>query len=53
MDINWTTVIAAAVTASIVGGTQFIAIRYLGRILDNIERRTKDRLEIKDEPRKE
>jgi hypothetical protein len=38
MDINWTTIIASAITAAIIGSTQFIATRYLGRILDRLEK---------------
>jgi len=47
ININWTTVIAAAVTAAIVGSMQFITIRYLGRILDNIERGYREKLKVK------
>lgn len=39
-SIDWTTVLASAVTASILGGTQFITTRYLGRILDRWEKST-------------
>lgn len=38
MGLNWTTIIASAVTAVIVGGSQFIFTRYLSRILDRIEK---------------
>lgn len=38
MDINWTTVITSAVVASIISGMQFLTTRYLGRILDRIEK---------------
>jgi len=38
LDINWTTVITSAVVAVIISGTQFITTRYLGRILDRIEK---------------
>ena len=40
MNINWTTVLASGVVASIVSGFQFITNRYLGRILDKIEKNT-------------
>lgn len=40
MDINWTTVIASAITACVVGSAQFITTRYLGRMLDKIEKNT-------------
>jgi hypothetical protein len=36
--IDWTTVVASAITASIIGSSQFIFIRYLARVLDRIER---------------
>lgn len=46
--INWTTILASAVTASIIGGSQFVFNRYLARILDRIEKEMtkndKDRL---------
>ena len=46
--INWTTILASAITASIIGGSQFVFNRYLARILDRIEkemtRSDKDRL---------
>jgi hypothetical protein len=38
LGINWTTVLASAFTASIVGGSQFIFNRYLARALDRIEK---------------
>lgn len=38
MDLNWTTIIASAVTATVVGASQFVANRYLARILDRIEK---------------
>jgi hypothetical protein len=37
-SINWTTIIASAVTAVIIGSAQFITTRYLGRILDRLEK---------------
>jgi 4-hydroxybenzoate polyprenyltransferase len=40
MDVNWTTVIASALTACIISGATFITNRYLGRILDKIEKNT-------------
>ncbi len=38
MMIDWTTVIASAITAIVVGGSQFVANRYLARMLDRIEK---------------
>ncbi len=38
MHIDWTTVIASAITAAIVSGTTFISNRYLSRILDRVEK---------------
>lgn len=38
MDIDWTTVIASAITAAIIGSAQFITTRYLSRILDRLEK---------------
>jgi hypothetical protein len=38
MGINWTTVIASGVVASIVGVFQVVANRYSNRILDHIEK---------------
>jgi hypothetical protein len=40
MNINWTTIIASAITAIVVGSTQFITTRYLARILDKLEKNT-------------
>lgn len=48
LHIDWTTVIASAVVASIVGGTQFVFNYYLGRILKSIDRTLK--IENKDKP---
>lgn len=39
MHIDWTTVIASAITAAIVSGTTFISNRYLSRILDRVEKK--------------
>jgi len=36
--IEWTTVISSGVVAVIIGGMQFISTRYLGRMLDKIEK---------------
>ena len=41
MNIDWTIVISAGITAAIIGSFQFITNRYLGRILDSIEKRSK------------
>jgi len=38
IEINYTTVIASAVTAVIVSGFTLVANRYLTRILDRIEK---------------
>lgn len=38
MDINWTTVITSAIVAIIISSTQFVTTRYLGRILDRLEK---------------
>lgn len=38
MTIEWTTVIASALTATIVSGFTLVANRYLSRMLDRIER---------------
>ena len=38
LAINWTTVIASALTAVIVSGFTLVANRYLTRILDRIEK---------------
>jgi len=38
VNIDWTTVIASAITAAIIGSTQFITTRYLSRILDRLEK---------------
>ncbi len=38
MIVDWTTVIASAVTASIVSGASFVSNRYLARMLDRIEK---------------
>jgi hypothetical protein len=39
MTIDWTTVICSAITASIITSFQFLTTRYLGGILDRMERR--------------
>jgi hypothetical protein len=38
VEIQWTTVIASAVTAVVIGSAQFITTRYLSRILDRLEK---------------
>jgi len=38
MELNWTAIIQTAITAAIMGGTQFITARYLGRMLDKWDR---------------
>jgi len=38
MNINWTTVITSAIVATIISSMQFITTRYLGRILDRLEK---------------
>jgi hypothetical protein len=40
LNLNWTTIIASAFTACIVGTSQFITTRYLARILDRLEKNT-------------
>ena len=40
MNIEWTTVISAGVVAAIISSVQFITTRYLGRILDRLEKNT-------------
>lgn len=37
MKIDWTTVFASGITASIICTFQFFTTRYLGRMLDHIE----------------
>jgi hypothetical protein len=39
IDVNLTTVISSAVVAVIVGGSQFIANRYLAKMLDRIDKK--------------
>jgi len=39
MNIDWTTVLCSAVTASIITSFQFLTTRYLGRILDRMEKK--------------
>ena len=39
MNLNWTTIAASGITASIICSFQFFTTRYLGRILDHIEKR--------------
>ena len=38
MDINWTTVLVAAVTSAIISSVNFVCIRYLGRVMDRLEK---------------
>jgi len=38
MEINWTTVLSSGLVAAIITGMQFITTRYLGRILDRLEK---------------
>jgi hypothetical protein len=38
MEINWTTVITSAIVATIISSMQFVTTRYLGRILDRLEK---------------
>jgi hypothetical protein len=47
MDINWTTVITSGVVAAIISSMQFITTRYLGRILDRLEK-TSERNRLND-----
>jgi len=37
--IDWTTVITSAIVSAIVTSANYITIRYLGKILDRIEKR--------------
>jgi len=39
MNLNWTTVIASGITASVICTFQYFTTRYLGRMLDSIEKR--------------
>lgn len=39
MSLNWTTIAASGITASIICSFQFFTTRYLGRMLDHIEKR--------------
>jgi hypothetical protein len=39
MRIDWTTVFASGITASVICTFQFFTTRYLGRMLDHIEKR--------------
>lgn len=47
MYIDWTTVITSTVTATIVGistgTTQFLVLRYVARIIDKVEKKTKEK----------
>ena len=38
MNIDLTTVVSSAIVASIISVSQFLATRYIGRALDNIEK---------------
>jgi hypothetical protein len=42
MELNWTTIIASGVTASIIGIFQLISNRYGARMLDHIEKTLKE-----------
>lgn len=42
MDLNWTTIIASGVTASIIGIFQLISNRYGSRMLDHIEKMVRE-----------
>ncbi len=50
-SINWTTILASALSASIIGSFvavgQFLTTRYLGRLLDHIEKPTRIRKRAK------
>ena len=37
--IDWTTVITSAIVSAIVASANYITIRYLGKVLDRIEKR--------------
>ena len=39
MKIDWTTIFASGITASVICTFQFFTTRYLARILDSIEKR--------------
>ncbi len=39
MELNWTTIAASGITALVICTFQFFTTRYLGRMLDSIEKR--------------
>ena len=39
MSLNWTTIAASGITASVICTFQFFTTRYLSRALDHIEKR--------------
>lgn len=40
MALSWTTIISSIITASINGATMFLTVRYLGKMIEHIEKKT-------------
>lgn len=54
MIVDFTAILSSAVTASIIGVSQFMSIRYASRLLDRIEKKRKqeDKTEAGDSDKK-
>lgn len=41
MELNWTTLISSAITAAVNGCVTYLCIRYVGRLVEKVEKKDK------------